>query len=325
MSQKVVVLSTGGTIAMKLDPERGVVPAVSGQDLVDAVPGLEKVCEVEVREFSNIPSPHMTPGIMLQLARQVEKALDESDVAGVVVTHGTDTVEETAYFHDMYINHSKPVCFTAAMRSAAEISPDGPKNILAAVRTACSPKACNMGALVVLNDTIHAAREVAKTHSANPATFASPFWGALGYVDEDRVIIRRAPLGRQHIHPEALGGEVPLIKLVTGDDATLLDFFVEQNVAGIVLEAFGRGNVPPAVLPGIERATTRNIPVVLTTRTFSGRVLDVYGYPGGVVTSRAAGAIMGGDLSGPKARLKLMLVLGLTRDPEKIASYFDED
>ena len=325
MSQKVIVLSTGGTIAMKLDPEKGVVPAVSGKDLVEAVPELEKVCEVEVREFSNIPSPQMTPAIMLDLSRRIEKALGESDVLGVVVTHGTDTVEETAYFADLYVDSPKPVCFTAAMRSAAEISPDGPKNILCAVRVAASPKARDLGVLVVLNEVVHAAREVTKTHSANPATFDSPWWGPLGYVDEDRVVLRRAPLGRQNLHPEALGGEVPVIKIATGDDATLLDFFTQRGVAGMVIEGFGRGNLPPGVIPGIERATAEGIPVVLTTRTGAGRVLDVYGYPGGVVTAKAAGAILGGELSAPKARLKLMLALGISKNRDKIASYFDEE
>lgn len=325
MSQKVVVLSTGGTIAMKLDPEKGVVPAVSGKDLVEAVPGLETVCDVEVREFSNIPSPQMTPAIMLDLAQRIEKALGESDVLGVVVTHGTDTVEETAYFVDLYVNSPKPVCFTAAMRSAAEISPDGPKNILCAVQVAASSKARNLGTLVVLNEVIHAAREVTKTHSANPDTFASPWWGPLGYVDEDRVILRRAPLGRQHLHPEALGGEVPVLKIVTGDDASLLDFCIQRGVAGLVLEAFGRGNVPPSVIPGIERAAAAGIPVVITTRTSAGRVLDVYGYPGGVVTSKAAGAILGGELTAPKARLKLMLALGLGINKDKLASLFDAE
>lgn len=323
MSKKVVVLTTGGTIAMKFDPEKGVVPAVSGQDLVDAVPGLGDVCAVEVREFSNIPSPHMTPGIMFRLSRLVDEILTDEEVLGVVITHGTDTVEETAYLIDLSYSGEKPVVLTAAMRSAAEISPDGPKNILCAVQTAASPKARGLGALLVLNEEIHAAREVTKTHSANVATFGSGWWGPLGYVDEDRVIIRRVPVGRQHICPKQLGDEVYLLKLATSSDTLLFDTLVEKNVAGIVLEGFGRGNVPPAVLPCIEHATAKGIPVVLTSRTGGGRVLDVYGYVGGAVTCVKAGAILGGDISGQKARLKLMLALGLTRDRAEIAKYFD--
>ncbi len=324
MSQKVVVMSTGGTIAMKLDPEKGVLPAVSGKDLVEAVPGLAEVCPVEVQEFANIPSPQMTPAMMLQLAKNIEKTLQDESVLGVVVTHGTDTVEETSYLADLYINSPKPVCFTAAMRSAAEISPDGPHNILSAVRVAASPLARNLGSLVVLNETIHAAREVTKTHSANPATFASPWWGPLGYVDADRIIITRAPLGRLHLHPEDFGGEVALIKAFTGADAAFIDFCIERKVAGIVLEGFGRGNLPPPMVPGIERAVAANIPVVLTSRTYAGRVLDVYGYAGGVIVTKAIGVIPGGELSGQKARIKLMLALGLTKDRDTIASFFDE-
>ena len=323
MSKKVVVLTTGGTIAMKLDPEKGVVPAVSGQDLVDAVPGIGDVCAVEVREFSNIPSPHMTPGIMFRLSRMVGEILADEAVLGVVITHGTDTVEETAYLLDLTCPGDKPVVLTAAMRSAAEISPDGPKNILCAVQTAASPAAHGLGALVVLNEEIHAAREVTKTHSANVATFSSGWWGPLGYVDEGRVVIRRKPVNRQHICPKQLGDEVYLLKATTSNDTLLFDTLVDKNVAGIILEGFGRGNVPPAIIPCIEKATAKGIPVVLTTRTLSGRVLDVYGYVGGVVTCLKAGAILGGELSGPKARLKLMLALGLSNDRQELAKYFD--
>ncbi|MDR3074186.1 MAG: asparaginase, partial [Deltaproteobacteria bacterium] len=171
MDAKVVVFTTGGTIAMRRDPELGgAVPAVSGPELIEAVPPLADVCPVEVREFSNIPSPHFTPERMYALARTVEEALAEPDVAGVVITHGTDTMEETAYLLDLFLEGDKPVCLTGAMRSAAEISPDGPGNILCAVRCAASPAARGMGALIVMNEEVHAAREATKTHSANPKT-----------------------------------------------------------------------------------------------------------------------------------------------------------
>ena len=274
---KVVIITTGGTIAMQHDSVTGAaVPAVSGADLVRAIPGLGSVCDLEVREFDNLPSPAITPDHMFRLAAMVRQYLAMDDVSGVVITHGTDSLEESAYFLDLSLEGHKPVCFTAAMRSGDELSPDGPRNILAAVRVAASRSARNMGSLVVMNEQIHAAREVTKTHAANVATFQSPWWGPLGVVDGDRVIFRRAQLGRQTFLPHSLCKKVDLIKLVTGSDAAYLDFAVSRGVDGIVVESFGRGNVPPYVIPGIARALEKGIIVVNATRT-GGRVLDEYG------------------------------------------------
>lgn len=325
MTGKIIVFTTGGTIAMRYDPASGGnVPAVSGPELIQAVPPLADVCPVEVREFSNIPSPHMTPRLMFDLARKIEAALSEPDVLGAVVTHGTDTLEETSYFLDLYVNSDKPVCLTAAMRSAAEISADGPKNILCAVRCAASPLARGKGAFVVLNEEIHAAREVTKTHSANPKTFQSPFWGPLGYVDSDRVIFRRTPFEPQKIHPAEIDDNVFLLKLFAGADDTLFKFLVEKKVSGIVVEGFGRGNVSPGAFIGMKYAIDNGIPVIITTRCVGGRVLDVYSYDGGVKRQKDAGVILGGEINGQKARIKLILALGMTRDPKKLAEYFDK-
>lgn len=324
MQQKVVVVSTGGTIAMKYDPVRkGVFPAVTGAQLVEAVPPLGQICPIDVVEFSNIPSPHMTPKMMFELANAIDNILSRDDVSGVVVTHGTDTLEETAYLLDLVLKSPKPVCLTAAMRNSGEISPDGPKNILCSVKTAASKDAIGKGVLVVMNEEIHSAREVTKTHSANPKTFASPFWGPIGYVDEDKVIFRRQPCGLQKIQPAELVDDVYLVKLVAGSDDFFFKCLVEKKVQGIVVEGFGRGNVPPAVVPGIKLAIDNGIPVVLTTRVFGGRVLDIYGYEGAVKPLKAMGVILGGEISGQKARIKLMLALGITRDHKKLAEYFD--
>ncbi len=322
--KKVVIVTTGGTIAMRYDPVlKSVVPAVTGPELVAAVPPLAEVGAVEVVEYANLPSPHITPAMMFALAKRIDSILAQPEVAGVVVTHGTDTLEETAFLFDLVLTSDKPVCLTAAMRSSAEISPDGPKNILCAVRTAFSALAVGQGVLVVVNEEIHAAREVTKTHSANPKTFASPFWGPVGYVDEDRVIFRRQSLGREKLQPTALVEDVHLIKLVAGADDFFFRCLVEKGVKGIVVEGFGRGNVPPAVVPGIEAALAAGIPVVLTTRVHGGRVLDVYGYEGGVIPLKNMGVLLAGEMSGQKARLKLMLALGLAADAADLARYFE--
>lgn len=323
MPKKVLIFATGGTIAMKFDVgSGGVVPAVSGAELIHTVTGIDALCPVEVREFSNIPSEHMTPQKMFTLACAINEALQDDEVAGIVVTHGTDTMEETAYMLELMVNSDTPVVLTAAMRSASDLSPDGPKNILCAVKTACSKEARGLGTLVVLNEQIHGAREVTKTHSTNPDTFASPWWGPLGYVDEDKVIIRHLPAIKQHICPKALGGEVYLLKLTAGCDTLLFDTLIEKHVAGIVVEAFGRGNMPVPIEECLQRACAAKIPVVLTSRCFAGRVLGIYSYEGGGKSLQGSGAIFTEELSGQKARIKLMLALGITQNPKELAEYF---
>ncbi|HJA80066.1 asparaginase [uncultured Desulfovibrio sp.] len=330
MSGKVLVITTGGTIAMLHDAAGGgAAPARNGNELVDGVRGLERVCPLEVHEFANLPSPAMTPRHMYDLAALVRRRLEEEAIAGVVITHGTDTLEETAYFLDLTVDSPKPVCLTAAMHAEDELGPDGPRNLMSAVRVAASPQARGMGALVVMNDQLHAAREAAKTHAANVATFQSPWWGPIGTVDDDRIIFRRAPLHRQTLWPSRLERRADLIKIVTGDDGSLIDFALSHGTDGLVIESFGRGNVPPTVMPALRRAIDRGVIIVNATRT-GGRVLDVYAYDGGMVQQRRLGVIMGGELSAAKARLKLLLALNLTPAGERpqrdaVARWFDTD
>ena len=192
IDKKVVVVATGGTIAMKYDKEKhGLVPACSGKDLADAVPGLGDIAPLEFVQFSNIASPGMTPQNMWDLHCKIEELLARDDVAGVVVTHGTDTLEETSFFLDITAKSQKPVVCTAAMRGASDISPDGPYNIYCSLKTAASPQAVGMGVMVCLDEILQAPGEVMKSHSANPATFQSPWWGPIGYVDIDHIVWRR--------------------------------------------------------------------------------------------------------------------------------------
>jgi L-asparaginase len=314
------MIATGGTIAC-CETAHGLSPALDSAALLGALPELSALCTVETLDLMQLDSTDVTAADRQRMAQAVWQNREKFD--GFVLTHGTDTLEETAYLLDLVHNSEKPVCLTGAMRSAAEISPDGPVNLLCAVRTAASSEARGKGVLVVMNEEIHAAREVVKSHSANTETFVSPFWGPLGYVDPDRVVFRRNTLGRQSIRPPELVEDVHLIKLASGSDSLLIDFLVERNVRGLVLEAFGRGNVPPAALPGIRRAVEKGIPVVITTRTIAGRVLDVYGYEGGAKTVLEAGGILGGETSGPKARLKLMLALGVASGRDELAVFFD--
>ncbi len=321
--KKIVMITTGGTIAMKYDSATGgLIPAVSGEDLTEAVPALGGIAEIEVVEFSNVPSGYMTPAGMLELSHLTDQICGRDDVDGVVITHRTDTLEETAYLLDLTLHTEKPVCITGAMRGASDTSWDGPGNILAAVQTAACDEAAAHGGLVVLNDKIHAAREVTKTHSTNTDTFASPYWGPLGYVYFDGPVIMRKNEHGEKIQPDHLEENVYLIRCAAGMDDYLFRCLIQKPAAGVVVEGFGCGNVSPAVKAGIEAVLQAGIPVVLTTRVSAGRVAEVYGYEGSAHSMRKAGILLAGECSGIKARLKLMLVLGLTRENGEIARYF---
>lgn len=327
MPAKVVVITTGGTIAMSFDATKGgSVPAINGKDLIKAVPGIADVCQLEVIDFANIPSFHITPEFMLSLATETEKVLARRDVAGVVISHGTDTLEESAYFIDLWLAPEKPVCLTAAMRNSTDVGPDGPYNLLCAVRSAASPKLRGYGAVVVMNSEIHAARTVTKTHKDNVHTFASPSWGPVGYVDADRIIMRCAPACfNKSMRQRSVSKNVPIIKVYTGMDTVLFDALLATDMDGLVIEGYGRGNVPASIVPGIKRVLQRGIPVIAASRVQAGRTLGVYAVEGGAEHLRTLGVILSGDLSSQKARLKLILALGLSNDPAELTAYFEAE
>lgn len=323
LMKKVIVITTGGTIAMKYDKETGgLVPTVSGDDLINAVPPLAKLANIDVVEYMNVPSGHVTPKMMFNLSKLVDSKAAAKDVAGIVITHGTDTLEETAYMLDLTLHTDKPVCVTGAMRGASDMSWDGPGNILAAVQAALCPDLIGQGVVVVLNNQIHAAREVTKTHSVNTDTFASLWWGPIGYVYENQVVIKRHSLHQQKLQPDSLEEDVYLLKIAAGMDDFLFKCLVKKNVKGIVVEGLGCGNVPPAVKKGIELARAHDIPVVLATRVPAGAVAPVYSYEGSAGSMLSSGIILAGETNGQKARLKLMLALKLTTDVKNLQTYF---
>lgn len=303
----------------------GAVPAVSGNDLIAALPALRDLCPLEVLEFSNIPSFHMTPSIMLRLAEAVEAALAVPETAGVVITHGTDTLEETAYFIDLFLAPKKPVCLTGAMRSASDVSSDGPHNILCAVRAASSPLLQGHGVLVVMNDEIHAAEHVVKMHKSAVQTFASPNRGPLGFIRDDGIRLNCSPAAGKALRPQGPLAKVPILKLYTGMDMAVFDALLALGMDGLVLEGFGLGNVPEAAIPGIEKVLLAGIPVVATSRVPMGRVQGSYAVEGGAGHLATLGVILGGELSSQKARIKLMLALGLTRDSDILSGYFKDE
>jgi L-asparaginase len=321
---RIAVITTGGTISMRYDPALGgAVPAVSGAELLEMVPGIQDVASVELVEFSNVPSCHLTPAMMFELCHLVQNTLDRPDVDGAIVTHGTDALEETAYMADLWINSDKPLVFTAAMRNNSEMGADGPRNVLASVRVAACFDSCGLGALVVFNGRILAARDTLKMHTSNLDAFRSPMHGPLGNVDDDAVVIFRRSLVRQMIRPEHINTDVDMARMFSGMDSGRILWSLERGGSGLVIEAMGQGNVPPATVPGIRAWLDAGKPVVLVSRCPEGRALDTYAYEGGGKQLRDMGVIFGEDLTGQKARVKLMLALGLTNDVDEIRGMFE--
>src|SRR5436853_336742 len=324
MKKKLAIYFTGGTISMKYDPEIGAaVPALSGHEIIRNVRGLAEEIDYEIIDFGRFPGPHMTPRRMMELSAQVKATIARDEIAGVVVTHGTDTLEETAYLFDLTISSDKPVVFTGAMRNSSELGYDGPSNILSAARTAASEMARGLGTMVVLNEVILSAAEATKTHTESFDSFQSPEFGPLGVIDKGAVIIRRPRTARFQIPAEAVAEPVFLLKLASGVDRVLIDSCIEAGAKGIVLEALGRGNVPPEIVPGIARALELEIPVVLTSRCLGGRVYQSYGYEGRGKRLLDMGVIFADFLSGQKARIKVMLALGLAGSTDLLRRIFN--
>lgn len=322
---KVGVVTTGGTIAMKYDPvKKGFVPAVSGEDLIAMAPSLRGLARIELVDIARIPSSYMDPPMWIKVLHSVEKLLADPEVAGVVITHGTDTLEETAWFLDLTVKSPKPVICIGAMRGASEVDFDGPRNLENAVRIVLTKEAIGKGTMLVLNNQINAAREVTKTHTAQVETFKSGDFGFLGFVNADgKIIFNRQSIRRQQFEaPEKLP-RVDIVSFYTGADGRYIKFASGDGAAGIVIVGTGLGHVNPAVHDAIEAAVTAGIPVVMSTRVHQGRVQPVYSFKGGGVPLKDKGVIMADDLNPQKARILLMLALTKTKDPKEIQKYFD--
>jgi L-asparaginase len=311
------VVATGGTIASLADPETGAVrPAVGAEDLISSVPELERFGPIVVEEVAHVNGWNVTPDTMLVVSARVAAALEDPSVDGVVVTHGTDTIDETAFLCDVTVASEKPVAFAAAMRSGGEIAADGPRNLLNAGVAASAPEARGIGAVLVLNDEIHAARWARKLDSFRVSAFASPGHGPLGFVDPDGVRLPRSAGPRVLVwRPETLDRPVVLLQTYTGMEEHLIPAVLDATgAAGLVLEGTGLGNVPGAAERGVREAIDRGLPVVVASRTLTGGTRAVYGGPGGGVTLRDLGVLQAGALSAGKARLLLMLLLAGGQD-----------
>jgi L-asparaginase len=315
---KVVVMSTGGTIASRMDTARGyVVAAASGEELIGLLHDPLTGITIEVDEFCNIGSFNIDLDLAFRLAQTINEHLAHADVSGVVVTHGTDTMEESAFLADLIVTSDKPIVFTGAQRNADERDSDGARNLAEAIRLAASDLR-GLGAVILFDEEFHAARDAMKTHSYRTSAFTSMEHGKLGEVDGDRVLLHRRPVLRTTIQAGHIEPAVDLIKLVMGSDARFIRCALQSGVKGLVIEGFGRGNATLPVVEGVREAISAGIPVLVTSRSPQGRVRPIYGNGGGKDLA-AAGAIFAGDLSGVKARVLLALLLGAGMAHETIA------
>lgn len=307
---KVHLLGTGGTIS------GGARGSLQARDLMELIPEIAAIAEVSVEDFSTIGSSRMTPELQFDLARRVLALFQERpELSGIVITHGTDSLEETAFLLDLVVPAGKPVVFAAAQRPPRESDTDGPRNLLNAIRIAASTEMRGLGVLVTLNDEIHAAREVRKTHSVAVNAFASPWAGPIGQLDSGRIFLYFRPARRLSLERSAIEPRIDLITLVAGSDGRHIRHAVETGARGIVVEVFGRGNVPPAAMQAVAEARARNVAVVFTSRTGGGRV--ELGEE-----ARRLGVVSGEDLDGLKARMVLVAALGREEGTEALALYF---
>jgi L-asparaginase len=324
MRKRIAIYFTGGTISMKYDPQIGAaVPILSGKDIVASVPGLSAIADYEIIDFGRYPGPHVTPERMMELSNLVRQELSRTDIDGVAITHGTDTLEETAYLLDLTVDNQKPVAVTGAMRNSSEVGWDGPANLMAAVSVAASAETRGLGTMIVMNDTILAAADASKTATESFDAFESRDFGPIGVIDKGRILIRRMPLNRGFINTSQIMDRVFLIKIASGSDSTLIEACLAAGARGLVIEAMGRGNVPPGCMTGISQAISAGIPVIVVSRCLRGRVYESYGYPGGGKQLKTLGTISGGFLNGQKARIKLALALSLTTEPAEIRKLFE--
>lgn len=321
----IAIITTGGTIAEKTDPSTGgAIPEVTGKDLISAVPSLKQIANIEVHQFSNIDSSQMTPEIWKNLSKKTDEILKDPQIKGAVITHGTDTMAEGAYFLELTLKSEKPVVFVGAMRDASDLSSDGPANLRDAVIQAASKEGRNFGVTVTLNQYINSARNVRKTETTNVQTFNSGEKGYLGYISMGKII-------RYNEKPKQMKLEIPdelpdvvLLTTYAGDEGKFVRCAVDNGAEGIVLEGVGAGNVNENVFEAIKYALDRNVIVMITTRVYNGAVYPIYGDLGGGEALQKAGAILAGDLTGPKTRLLLMLALPqLKKNKDFLKGYLD--
>lgn len=315
--KKILVLHTGGTISMQAD-QNGAVESSPINPMTQVTSPLENIEVVSV-DFLNLPSPHIQIDHMMMIYKKIREEAFHFD--GFVITHGTDTLEETAYFLDTMSIPQKPIVMTGAMRSSNELGSDGIYNYRTALRVAADEKSADKGVLVVMNDEIHAAKYVTKTHTTNVSTFQTPTHGPLGLVTKREILFFKAADKRVRFNLQAINGVVPIIKSYADMDTILLDALVEAPISGLVIEALGAGNLPPASISAIKKLINKQLPIVLVSRCFNGIAEPVYAYDGGGIQLEELGVLFVKELNPQKARIKLLIAVNAGLNGQDLADY----
>lgn len=309
---------------MRIDKKTGgAVPRYSGNELLRKIPEAKKLADIYGYDFGKYPGPHMTPELMMDLSKKIRELMGKENYAGVIVTHGTDTLEETAYFLDLTIKTEIPIVLIGSMKNSSEPDWDGPRNLLNAIHICLNKNCRNIGVLVCLNGEINAASEVTKIYTEQIDSFTSLDFGALGFVQNGRVILNRLPRKLETLESDQLVPNVDMLTVYAGMNDKFFKYSADSGTEGIVVEALGVGNVPPAVFKGIKYVVKKGIPVILVSRCPAGETLDIYGYPGAGKWLHKLGVIFADYLNGQKARIKLMLALGITKDKKRLRKMFE--
>ncbi len=320
----IVIVFTGGTIASTLDREwGGVVPSLTGGEILARIPEIRAQADLRVHEYGTFPGPHMTLDRMHDVQRIVQAYVDDPTIDGVVITHGTDTLEETAYFLDCTVSTNKPIVVVGAMRNSSEPDWDGPRNLRDAVAVAAHDGAVGLGVLICLGGVLTAASEASKTDTQDLSTFTSFDFGPVGRISNGVLMIHRTPFHREVFAIDHLPAFVPLLKSYAGMDGTLLRAARDAGAQGIVIEAFGAGNVTPDVYRALQECVEAGLPVVLVSRCPVGRIEHIYAYEGAGKHLHEAGVIFADYLNGQKARIKLICALAAGRTVADIRRAFE--
>ena len=319
MPKKILVLHTGGTISMQADASGAVV--TSSDNPMNHVSNPLEGIQVHSLDFFNLPSPHIKPKHKLALYQKIKEEADNYD--GVVITHGTDTLEETAYFLDTMEVPHMPIVLTGAMRSSNELGSDGVYNYLSALRVASDDRAADKGVLVVMNDEIHAAKYVTKTHTTNVGTFQTPTHGPLGLITKREILYFKTAEPRVRFDLNHIQGLVPIISAYAGMTDELIDMLDLEQLDGLIIQAFGAGNIPKETAQKLESLLQKGIPVALVSRCFNGIAEPVYAYQGGGVQLQKAGVFFVKELNAQKARLKLLIALNAGLKGQALKDYME--
>ena len=312
--KKVLLISTGGTISSLRKAGGGAIPELAGQDFVRMFPELDSLAKVSATEFSRVPSFYLGFDELLRLSKSIEDALSTGEYDGVVITMGTDTMDEASYCLDLLLNLDAPVVITGAMRSPESPGSDTQMNLYNSVVAASSESLKGVGCVVCMNGELHHARYVAKMNTVSLSAFQSPGVGPIGVIRGNGVVLYMRNVQREHIRPERVDARVELVRYGIGMDGSLLQAALDLGAQGVVIEAFGGGHLGPSSIPVIEQAVARDIPVVLTSRCTSGELLeDTYGFEGSETHLKKIGVIFASGLVGVKARIKLILLLSMRK------------